>query len=305
MGSRLDEFHRARPEIPLLVSEYGVDTNPCYHSYSPEVKDYTEEYQMLFHHNALETFETRPFVLGGYVWNMFDFGSANRKEGGVSGKNMKGLVTIDRSLRKDAFYLYKAYWSKEPFVHMAGRRFVNRHRESNDIVVLSNVNRLRFYLNGLFLTEINSDERVKTIKDVRLAEDENLLRTEGIDSEGNVYTDEMRLCRVAEPDSGYIHVKEEQAAHAVNWFERFDLSNPGKVVLKEGYYSTYDTIASLYRNPAAKAVFLKYFGHVTDHPFFEVTMDVMSIEKMAQLEFYHIPPALLPVINQELNAILK
>lgn len=305
LAARLDEFHQARPDVPVLVSEYGVDTNPKFHTYAPEVKDYTEEYQLLFHRNALETFEARPFVLGGYVWNMFDFGSANRKEGGETGKNLKGLVTIDRSLRKDAFYLYKAYWSREPFVHMAGRRFVNRHQESNDIVVLSNLSRIRLVLNGVLLTEINGADPVTTVRDVRLADGEHLLRAEGIDADGNVYADEMRLRRVAEPDPGYIHVKEEQAAHVTNWFERFDLSGPGEIELKEGYYSTFDTIESLYGSSAAKAVFLKYFGHVTNHPFFEATMGVMSIEKMAQLEFYHIPPELLPVINKELNAIPK
>jgi beta-galactosidase len=305
LGIRLDEFHRDRPETPVLVSEYGVDTNPRFHSYSPEVKDYTEEYQLRFHQNALETFESRPFVLGGYVWNMFDFGSANRNEGGETGKNLKGLVTIDRTLRKDTFYLYKAHWSKEPFVHMAGRRFVNRHRESNDITVLSNVGKIRFYLNGELLTEVHDAGPVRTIRDVRLMEGENVLRVEGYDSHGQSCTDEMLLRRVPEQDDAYIHVKEEQTAHVVNWFERFDLSESEEVVLKQGYYSTFDTIEALYSNEAAKAVFLKYFGHVTNHPFFEVTIGVMSIEKMAQLEFYHIPPELLPVINKELNAICK
>lgn len=305
LGIRLDEFHRDRPETPVLVSEYGVDTNPRFHSYSPEVKDYTEEYQLRFHQNALEAFESRVFVLGGYVWNMFDFGSASRNEGGEIGKNLKGLVTLDRTLRKDAFYLYKAHWSKEPFVHMTGRRFVNRHRESNDITVLSNVGLIRFYLNGNLLTENNEAGPVRTIRDVRLTEGENVLRVEGFDSKGQMYTDEMLLHRVPEQDSAYIHVKEEQTAHVVNWFERFDLSGAEEVELKQGYYSTFDTIEALYSNEAAKGVFLKYFSHVTHHPFFEVTKGVMSIEKMAQLEFYHIPPELLPVINKELNVIRK
>ncbi len=305
LGVRLDEFHRDRPDTPVLVSEYGVDTNPRFHSYTPEVKDYTEEYQLLFHRNALETFEIRPFVLGGYVWNMFDFGSASRKEGGDTGKNLKGLVSIDRTLRKDTFYLYKAYWSKEPFVHITGRRFVNRHRESNDLTVLSNMGLIRLYLNGHFLCELAGAEPVRTIRDVHLSEGENRIRAEGLDAEGQLHTDEILLRRVLEPDPAYIHVKEEQTAHVVNWFERFDLSGGDEITLKEGYYSTFDTIEDLYGNDAAKAVFLKYFGHVTGHPFFEVTMGVMSIEKMAQLEFYHIPPELLPVINKELNGIRK
>ena len=76
LQKRLDEFHAACPDIPLLVTEYGVDTNPQYHSYEPKTKDYTEEYQLLFTDNALRSFEERPYFVGSYVWNLCDFGSA-------------------------------------------------------------------------------------------------------------------------------------------------------------------------------------------------------------------------------------
>ncbi|MFC0215999.1 glycoside hydrolase family 2 protein [Paenibacillus chartarius] len=305
LGTRLDEFHRTRPDVPVLVSEYGVDTNPAYHSYTPQVQDYTEEYQLKFHHNALETFRERPFVLGGYVWNMFDFGSANRNEGGEKGKNLKGLVTIDRSLKKDAFYLCKAYWSSVPFVHLSGRRFVHRHKELNDIAIFSNMNRVRVYLNDVLLSEMDGGGPVYIVKDVSLLPGDNRIKAEGIEDQGTVLTDEMVLRFVSEADPSYIHVKEEKTKHVVNWFEQFDLTDAGQIELKDGCFSIYDTIEDLYGNDAAKAVFLKYFAHVTSNPFFEVTQGVMSIEKMSQLVFYGIPPELLPVINRELSAIKK
>ena len=305
LGERLDEFHRVRPDVPVLVSEYGVDTNPRYHSYTPQVQDYTEEYQLLFHHNALETFQARPFVLGGYVCNMFDFGSANRKEGGEVGKNLKGLVTIDRTLKKDAFYLCKAYWSRDPFVHLAGRRFFHRHKEGNDIIILSNLSHIRLYHNDILLEETQDGQPVYVVKDVLLKPGDNRIRVEGVDDQGTVYTDEIIWRHVSEIDTSYIHVKEEKSKHVVNWFEQFDLSEAGQIEVKEGYYSIYDTIEDLYSNDASKAVFLKYFAHVTSNPFFEVTQGVMSIDKMSQLVFYGIPPELLPVINRELNIISK
>lgn len=120
LQKRLDEFHAACPDIPLLVTEYGVDTNPQYHSYQPKTKDYSEEFQLLFSDNALKAFEEREYFIGSYVWNLCDFGSASRDEGGKQGQNQKGLVTIDRKIKKDAYYLYKAYWSKECFVKLAG-----------------------------------------------------------------------------------------------------------------------------------------------------------------------------------------
>ena len=305
LDDRFDSFHRAQPDVPLILSEYGVDTNPNYHSYTPQVQDYTEEYQLLFHRNALEAIRSRPFVQGGYVWNMFDFGSANRREGGETGKNLKGLVTIDRALKKDAFYLYKAYWSKEPFVHVAGRRFANRHQERNDIAILSNVRRIRVYLNGVLLSEIQNDEPMKIVKDVSLSYGENRLRVEGMDERGGIHADEIQLRLVSDIDPSYVHVKKEEAKHVVNWFEKFDLSNTESIELKEGYYSTFDTIDELYRHEEAREVFLKYFGDMTNNPFFEVTKSVMSIEKMTQLAFFNIPPELLIAINKELNVIKK
>lgn len=305
LQKRFDAFHAANPDTPFILSEYGVDTNPKYHTYSPKVQDYSEEFQLMFHQNAIEALNERPYVIGGYVWNMFDFGSAIRNEGGEVGKNLKGLVTMDRTIKKDAFYLYKAYWSKEPFVHLAGRRFVNRHNESNDIVVLSNLHHIRVYVNDVLNTEVKSNERVKTVKDVILSPGDHVVRVEGMDSQGAVYTDEMSLRHVTEVDPEYIHIKKEQNIFAVNWFEKFDLSNPENIQLKDGYYSTFDTIEELYLSEAAKAIFLKYFEHVTHGPRFEAQKDIMTIEKMAQLVFYKIPPELLSVINKELNAIPK
>ena len=38
-------------------------------------------------------------------------------------------MTLDRKIRKDAFYLYKAYWSDEEFVHLCSRRYAQRTGE--------------------------------------------------------------------------------------------------------------------------------------------------------------------------------
>ena len=45
-----------------------------------------------------------------------DFAADARNQGGEPGMNHKGLVTFDRKTKKDSFFLYKAYWSDEPFV---------------------------------------------------------------------------------------------------------------------------------------------------------------------------------------------
>jgi beta-galactosidase len=305
LGNRLDEFHKVRPDIPVLVSEYGVDTNPKFHSYNPTVKDYTEEYQLLFHDNAIRTINERPFVLGGYQWNMFDFGSDNRDEGGEKGKNLKGLVTIDRKLKKDAFYLYKANWSKVPFVHLVGKRFVNRHEELNDIVVLSNVEHVKLFVGVELVGEIHSNEAMKRFKGVKLSFGENLIKAEGYDNEGNIYRDEMILNHVNAIDKSYILVKGEEKRHVINWFEKFDLTNVQEVTLKEGYYSTFDTLIDLYESEEAKAVFIRYFGDAKENRWLKSMMAVTTINSMSKISQLNMPKELLTVINRELNVIQK
>lgn len=302
---RLDDFHKVNSDIPLIVTEYGVDTNPKYHSYEPKVKDYTEEYQLLFSDNALKAFEEREFVLGGYVWNLFDFGSDHRDEGGEKGKNQKGLVTIDRKIKKDAFYLYKAYWSQTPFVKLAGSRFVNRHKKENDIVILSNVKKICLYVNEVLVREVYRETPMTKFKDIDLELGKNLITIKGYDESGAEYIDNMILNYTKEIDNRYVFVNKQKSDHVVNWFEKFDLSDTEEIVLKEGYYSTSDTISDLYKNEKSREIFKKYFSHICESARFKSSINVMSIDSMSKISFFKIPKELLIVINKELNSIKK
>lgn len=66
-------------------------------------KDYSEAYQAGYHEYMAHMLERRPWIFCSYVWNMFDFGCAARSEGGVTGRNNKGLVTMDRKLKRIVF----------------------------------------------------------------------------------------------------------------------------------------------------------------------------------------------------------
>ncbi|MFS0724302.1 glycoside hydrolase family 2 TIM barrel-domain containing protein [Paenibacillus sp. 1P07SE] len=305
LGRRLDAFRDANPDVPVLLTEYGVDTNPGYHAYAPQVKDYTEEYQLIYHHNVIRTIQDRDFVPGGYVWNMFDFGSALRNEGGDKGKNLKGLVTIDRKRKKDAYYLYKAYWSKDAFVHLAGRRFRHRHQPANDILILTNLPHLKVYKDQSLYTEITAEDRVVILPGVTLALGANRIRVEGVDEQGQVSEDEMTLYYGPEQDHSYRYQTNQEKKHVMNWFEKYDLTSVPEVAIREGYYSTLDTIEALYENEQAKAVFKKYFGEAAEHPRFAAMKGVMSIEKMSKISAFNIPKELLSLIDSELNTIGK
>ena len=144
----IDFFHWKYPERCLGFSEYGCEGMPNLHSSRPRRGDHTEEYQAVYHEYMLECFKKRPFMWANHVWNMFDFAADARNQGGEPGRNHKGLVTFDRQTKKDSFYLYKAYWNKEPMVHIAGKRYAYRPEKVTTVKVYTNCECVTLYANG-------------------------------------------------------------------------------------------------------------------------------------------------------------
>lgn len=141
-------YHWKYPTRCLGYSEYGAEGMPNLHSAKPKRGDHTEEYQAKYHEYMLECFERHPFLWSTYVWNMFDFAADARDQGGEPGMNHKGLVTFDRKIKKDSFYIYKAWWSDEPFVHLCGRRYKYRAEQTTEVTVYSNQKEVSLYNNG-------------------------------------------------------------------------------------------------------------------------------------------------------------
>ena len=144
----VDFFHWKYPNRCLGYSEYGCECMPNLHSAHPRRGDQSEEYQCKYNEYMLRFFEKRPFMWATHLWNMFDFAADARNQGGEPGMNHKGLVTFDRKIRKDSFYIYKAYWSREPFVHICGKRFADRVEATTEIKVYSNQDTVTLYANG-------------------------------------------------------------------------------------------------------------------------------------------------------------
>ena len=105
-----DKFHEEHPDVVIGLTEYGADSTIKLQSPKPEKGDYTESYEAVYHEHMLEMLAKRPYIWGSYVWNMFEFAAAGRDEAGDPGKNHKGLITFDRKVKKDAYYIYKAWW---------------------------------------------------------------------------------------------------------------------------------------------------------------------------------------------------
>ena len=159
----MDFFHLCYPRRPLGFSEYGAEGMPNLHSEHPRRGDHTEEYQAIYHEYMLRCFERHPWLWSTHVWNMFDFAADARDQGGEPGMNHKGLVTFDRKTKKDSFYLYKAWWSEDPFVHICAKRFAERTRSEIEVKVYSNRKSVALFVNGEKLAEQNG-EHVFTFK---------------------------------------------------------------------------------------------------------------------------------------------
>ena len=165
-------FHWKYPKRCLGYSEYGAEAMTNLHSSKPKRGDHTEEYQAIYHEYMLECFERHPFLWATHVWNMYDFAADARDQGGEPGMNHKGLVTFDRKIKKDSFFIYKAWWSDEPFVHLCGSRYVDRPEEVTEVKVYSNQPKVALYHNGKLVGE-QTGRHVFKFK-VKLEENNNL-----------------------------------------------------------------------------------------------------------------------------------
>ena len=155
-GPWLDNFHKLYPDMPIGVSEYGCESLD-WHSGNPVAWDFTEEFHAHFHEELIKQLYTRDYLWIRICWNMFDYAADGRNEGGMPGQNRKGLVTIDRRYKKDAFYAYKAWLSDEPFVHIGGKRYMDRHEEVTKVTVYSNQPEVELFANGVSLGKQTSD----------------------------------------------------------------------------------------------------------------------------------------------------
>ena len=149
----MDFFHLCYPNRALGFSEYGAEGMPNLHSSHPRRGDHTEEYQAIYHEYMLRCFDRHKWLWATHVWNMYDFAADARDQGGEPGMNHKGLVTFDRKTKKDSFYIYKAWWSDEPFVHICSKRYTDSTENEIEVKVYSNQKNVTLYVDGERLAE--------------------------------------------------------------------------------------------------------------------------------------------------------
>ena len=237
----IDNLHRIHPDRCIGISEYGADCLTKWHSLNPINHDYTEEYQAHYHHEMLKIFEKRPYLWATHQWIMFDFAADARDEGGSKGKNNKGLVTRDRKIKKDSYYVYQAYWSKEPVVHIAGRRFANRAPDEGKITIYTNQDEISLSVNGRVIDKKKAVDNCVCFENVELAMGENIIKACGSDT-----SDTITLFGVEKHDTDYDLPDIQEALSQGNWFDYDIPDEEGKI--KDGFYSLNDSIGVVLSN---------------------------------------------------------
>ena len=239
-GPWFDKFHAMHPNIPIGCSEYGCEALD-WHTSDPRQGDYTEEYQAFYHEELIKQLFTRKYMWATHVWNMFDFGADARNEGGENGQNHKGLVTFDRKYKKDSFYAYKAWLSDEPFVHLCGKRYIDRVEDVTKVTVYSNQPAVELFANGVSLGKKEAADHffyfdVPNAGVTQLVAVAGELRDESVIRKVDTFNEKYRLV-------------EEGAV--LNWF---DIEAP------EGYLSLNDKMGDVLATVKGKMLFMGMFA---------------------------------------------
>lgn len=182
MAKWLDESRIKYPKIELGISEYGVGGN-IYQQNSellekPLGNYFPEPVQTKYHEVTWKIIKERPFIWSSFIWNIFDFSVAGWNRGGIKNLNHKGLVTFDRKIKKDAFYFYKANWSKSPVLYIAELRNNKRTKAKTEVKVFTNLNKVTLSVNGKKIATQKQSNDLNTIifNDVLLKKGSNLIK---------------------------------------------------------------------------------------------------------------------------------
>ncbi len=237
-GPWFDKFHAMHPTIPIGCSEYGCEALN-WHNSNPRQGDYSEEYQAYYHEELIKQLFTRKYMWATHVWNMFDFGADARAEGGENGQNHKGLVTMDRKYKKDSFYAYKAWLSDDPFVHLCGKRYIDRVEDVTKITVYSNQPEVELFVNGKSIGKKTAPEHFFYFDVPNVGEST-------IKAVAGDCTDESNIRKVDKMNEDYLL---REVGAVLNWFDVTEI---------EGRFSLNDKISDIMSTFRGKLWFAKF-----------------------------------------------
>ena len=148
-----DEYHKKNPTRPVYGSETSsaISTRGVYTT--DKLRNTVNAYDSVvpWGETAEEWwtfFGTREWMAGGFAWTGFDYRGEPTPYGWPSINSQFGIVDMC-GFPKDTFYYYKAWWRKEPSLHLFPHwNFEGREGDEIPVWVYSNADEVELLVNG-------------------------------------------------------------------------------------------------------------------------------------------------------------
>lgn len=172
----------------VAITEYGAGGDIKHHIEGEPKRPnpahggpfHPEEWQAYVHEEDWRIMKNNPDLWGTFFWAIFDFAAANRNEGSMPAINTKGIITHDRKIKKDAFFMYKANWNPDPMVYITSRRLLERKINITDIKVYSNCKEVTLKVNGKVVGKMIPDKiQLCHWKNIKLMKGKNKIEVIG------------------------------------------------------------------------------------------------------------------------------
>lgn len=114
------------------------------------IGDWSENYMVNLFDWHLRVSELDSTFVGNIQWAYKDFATPLRPENDIPYMNQKG-ITDRNGNPKDAYYVFKSYWAKEPFVYIESHTWTERQGpqgKPRNVKVYSNCREVSLFLNG-------------------------------------------------------------------------------------------------------------------------------------------------------------
>jgi beta-galactosidase len=188
-----------------------------------QIGDWSENYMVDLFDWHLRISETDPTFIGNAQWAFKDFGTPLRPENDIPYINQKGLVDRDNN-PKDAYYVFKSYWSDEPFAWIESHTWTERQGPegtSREISVYSNAAEVEFFMNGKSMgtkkKDITKFPASGLTWTVDFKEGKNAIRAVGKAADGTVVNDDLEV--------NYRYTKNGKANKLTLEYEKLDNGN--------------------------------------------------------------------------------
>lgn len=286
----LAKFREANPDLKMGISEYGAEGVLGYFSDNPVQGDYSEGYQAIYHEHYLKSINANKWIWGSYVWNMFDFGSAVRNEGGVKGRNNKGLVTFDRKTKKDSFWLYKAFWAEDKFIHLVGDRYPVRKIGSQTFKVYSNCDKVQIKVNNKQKTV--TGEYIFVFEDMEIKAGENKITVTAGDIK------ETFIINGVEEYPAEYTMPEGAASMVRNWFVEKDSNK------NEDCFSLDDKVGDLLKSEEILGMVGGFAGKLLKSPLM-LAVKPFTLRQLLDLPVVNLSEEMVAMVEDYLGTIKK